>query len=104
MANLEIKKVEGMKWKTGPNQGVVDHFKIKPGERINEKPKITKVFQVRGEEEINLKILDVRRGIEVEEEKWPNKVFQVLGKGSEEPGKAENKGSGEEVFSLRAGK
>lgn len=98
----ELNKLKGQK---GPAQGPVDHFKIKPRERAaKEEPKITKVFQERGEEASNLIILDVKRGIEVEERKGPTKVFQVFGKGSEVTNKASNQGNREEKFSLRAGK
>ena len=85
-------------------QGPVDHFKIKPGERTKEEPKITKVFQERGAKTVDLKILDVRTGIEVEEVEGPTKVFQVVGKGSKEPGKVVNISCREEIFSLRASK
>lgn len=62
--------------KAGPRrQGSVDHFKIKPGERTSEKPKITKVLQVMGGKEQNLELVvyDVRKGRVVEELKKPVK-------------------------------
>lgn len=83
---LELKEIENKpkELEKVVRQGPVDHFKIKPGERkTKEEPKITKIFQEMGKEQenIDLVVFDVKRGIKVEDtdkKGRPNKVFQEV--------------------------